>query len=249
MVDAETTATRKLYKSGDGSFIAEVSPKPTRFKDATTGTWRDIDLTLVPGIDGSLGPKAADPSSSAHLSPVGDATVAAFDTSAGPIGMRLPAGVAAPASVRGRTATYKGAVGGNDLTLDLTSDGVEESVVLADARAEPTHTVEFAVPAGVTARDSERGVELVAADGTAIASFGSGLAHDAGPAGGAVAPVSVHVVAPVTPKTVDDRPTPTLAGAQGRGGQGEVGNRTGCRGGRGGPSVAGRPRQEISGHR
>ena len=188
----ETTETKKLYANPDGTQTVELSTKPVRFRDEATGGWRDIDLTLVPGADGTLGATAA-AASAPRLSPEADATAAVVPTPAGTIGLRVPGAAAAPARVRGHTATYPGAAAGRDLALALTVDGVEESVVLPDAHADRAHRVQFALPAGLTARQSGGHVEFVDAKGAAVASFGSGLARDSGPGGGSVAPVAVRL--------------------------------------------------------
>ncbi|HEX8771143.1 MAG TPA: DNRLRE domain-containing protein [Acidimicrobiales bacterium] len=206
-IESETTATKKLYANPDGTTTAEISTRPTRFKD-TTGTWRDIDLNLVTAADGTLGPKAGDPSMSARLSPEGDATAATLDTPAGTIGVRFAGATAAPATVDGPNATYRRALGTRDLSLALTTDGLEESVILPDATAGPSHTVEFALPVGTAVRETSAGIEFVAGDGAVVASFGSGTAHDANPNATAVAPVSVHVVAPPSPKAASPTGTP-----------------------------------------
>lgn len=217
LVDAATTPTRKLYDNPDGSQTAQVSPRPTRYQDpAAGGAWKDIDLTLVPQTDGTLGPTAA-PTSSARLSPEGDATVATVETPAGTIGVRLPAASAAPATTKGHTATYRGALGRADLSVDLTVDGVEETVTLPDATSGPTHRVEFALPAGMTARDSQGGIEFIDANANVIATYGSGIAHDASPrtTPGAATAVSVHLVKTAsTPTTTPNATPPGLAGAR-----------------------------------
>ncbi|HEX8770895.1 MAG TPA: hypothetical protein VF711_09015, partial [Acidimicrobiales bacterium] len=153
VIDSQTTPTQKLYANADGSTTAEVAPRPIRFKDAKANAWRDIDPSLVAAPDGTLGPNAADPAASAHLSPESDATVATVETAAGTVGVRLPGATAARAEVSGATATYRRALGTRDLSLALTTDGVEESVILPDAGAGPNHAVEFALPPGVRARD------------------------------------------------------------------------------------------------
>ncbi len=216
VVDAATTPTKKLYNNPDGSQTAAVSTKPTRYRDEATNAWKDIDLTLVAQTDGTLGPKAA-PKASARLSPEGDATVATVETSAGTIGVRLPAATAAPAAAKGRTATYRGAMGRADLSIALNADGLEDTVTLADATAGPTHRIEFALPAGVSARNAQSGIEFVDAGGTVVATYGSGIAHDASPLGTpkAATPVTVALASGTTTSTTTPQATlPALPGAR-----------------------------------
>ncbi|MGI9032821.1 MAG: hypothetical protein ACR2HY_03885 [Acidimicrobiales bacterium] len=208
-VDDQTTATKKQFVNPDGTKTVQVSPHPVRFRDpGSAGAWRDIDPTLSPAPDGTLRPKAAP--SGARLAYNGEATVAAVDTSAGSIGLRHPgeqADLGAAAVMEGAKANYKGAVGGHDLTMAATSDGVEETVSLPDATASPTYTDELTLPAGVSARERKGGgVELADASGAVVATFTGGVARDApsarGP--GSFVPVSVRLMgtapaAPVSP--------------------------------------------------
>jgi len=50
----------------------------------------------------------------------------------------------------------RGALGGRDLSLALTPDGVEETVVLADRAAPATYVGKFRLPAGVSARATDK---------------------------------------------------------------------------------------------
>ncbi|MDQ2826324.1 MAG: DNRLRE domain-containing protein [Actinomycetota bacterium] len=198
--DAQTTATKKVHVAPDGTRTLEISPSPVRFKDAA-GKWQDIDLAVTPGPDGTLGAKSSDHKT--KLSPQAEGTVAVLETSAGPIGLRHPQVSAAPAATKDRRASYKGALGGRDLALDLSSNGVEETVTLADRQAATTYLDEFTLPAGVTAKPRDGGgVTFADAAGAEIATFAPGLAFDsAGPGGGpgTIGAVSVRLVGVAPP--------------------------------------------------
>ena len=208
LIEAETTPTQQVFELKDGSHAAVVSLAPVRFTDAT-GAWKDYDLTLVEGGDGSLAAKAGP---GTRLAGHADGALATIDTPLGPIVLRHPDATAAKAVTDANIATYRGALPeGRDLSLALTSDGFEESVVLADAKAPASYTEEFTVPLGVTARNADDGIEFLDRDGKVLLTYGRGLAHDATwPAAGpdATAPVTVRLVE-ATPAAVPATPVPT----------------------------------------
>lgn len=180
--ESQTTATRKVHVAPDGRRVAEVTASPVRFKDAA-GRWRDIDLEVVAEADGTLRAKSTERAT--RLSTKAEGTVAVLETSAGPIGLRHPDATSAEAKVKGRGAKFTGALGGRELTLDLTSNGIEETVTLPARGAPTTYVDEFDLPAGVTARPREGGgVAFVDAGGSEVASFAPGLAFDSAGDGG-----------------------------------------------------------------
>ena len=202
VVDAETTPTKLVYDNpDDGSRTAVLDSAPTRFRDeAGGGAWTDIDLTLV-GRDGVLTATAAPVA--ATIAERADGAVASVETAAGTIALRHPDASAVVATVAGNKATYPKALpGGRDVVVSLRNDGIEESVIVPDAKAPASYLAQFHVPPGVSAHDLETGgVEFVDAAGEVLASFGSALAYDASfPAAGpaAMAPVSVRLARPNT---------------------------------------------------
>lgn len=55
---SERTETSTTWANKNGSLTTELTAGPIRFEDETTGAWRDVDLDLVRGADGSVEPKA-----------------------------------------------------------------------------------------------------------------------------------------------------------------------------------------------
>jgi RHS repeat-associated protein len=203
----ETTPTKKVVANRDGSRTAIVSTRPVRFADATG--WHDIDLTLLPGAEGRLTAKAAP--GAPTLAPRAEGVVASVDTPAGPIGLRHPQSSPAPAVTDKARATYKGALGGRDLVLALTTEGFEETVVLPDASSPNAYLDEFVLPVGVSARNADVGVEFVDAKATVVATFSNGVAFDSAPgAKRAAAPVSVRALPGATPSTPTTAPSTTI---------------------------------------
>ena len=180
-IEAETTPTRRVASNPDGSKTLLLSAAPVRFKD-NSGVWRDIDLSLVPGAGGALAAKSS--AVPARLGAKGTGDLATLDTLAGPIVLRHPDALPAPATVgkddKRSQATYAKALpGGRDVVMSLTNAGIKENVVLADRSAPSSYTNELVLPAGVTAREGADGIELVDTAGAVVAVFTGGLVHDA----------------------------------------------------------------------
>lgn len=55
-VESLTTESQRVVQNPDGSFTAEISSGPSRFRDEG-GDWREIDLTVEEQADGSLEPE------------------------------------------------------------------------------------------------------------------------------------------------------------------------------------------------
>lgn len=194
LIESETTPTRGVYANPDGTRTHKISTSPVRFKDGA-GKWTDFDLSLVARPDGTLGAKAAP--NAATLAKQADGSVATVQTSAGPVTLRHPDASPAAAVVDKQEAKFAKALsGGRDIKVVLTPDGFEESVILPDAKAPAAYREELSLPAGVSVRDANAGVELVDKAGKVIAAYGGGFAYDASyPRGDLPAPVSVRTVA------------------------------------------------------
>ncbi|MEW2498177.1 DNRLRE domain-containing protein [Streptomyces nodosus] len=55
---SERTETSTTWVNKDGSLTTELAAGPVRFMDEASGEWREVDLDLVQGADGSVEPKA-----------------------------------------------------------------------------------------------------------------------------------------------------------------------------------------------
>ncbi|MGH9155014.1 MAG: PA14 domain-containing protein, partial [Acidimicrobiales bacterium] len=196
-IDAETTATKKVYLNADGTRTERITTRPARFRNAK-GAWAEIDLTLVPSADGTLVARSAERSAKLAATANGATTV---ETSAGTIALRHPDASPSPAVPRGDTATYARALGRRDLLIAVTPDGVEETVVVPDIAAGGSYVDELTLPAGLSARDGAGGVELVDSSGTVVARFDNGWAYDESRTTAPV-PVAVRLASPATTATV-----------------------------------------------
>ncbi len=166
------------FANPDGTQTSVVSPIPVRLKDSS-GAWRDIDLTLAPALDGTLGGKVT--GAGLRLAPIANGLVR-IPTPAGDIVAVHDGASLAPAATTTNTATYSHALGDRDVTESLLVHGAEEGVVLHKATDPTSYTTTFTVPAGVTAKQlANYGVEFVDPAGKQLLAYGGGFTHDANP--------------------------------------------------------------------
>ena len=189
-MDDKTTPTRRSFANPDGTRTDVVTALPTRFLEG--GVWRDIDRRLKNSADGGLEATAA-PTSAPRLPRLADGPTT-FATAAGAVVIRHPDGRAVAGVSEGDLVRYRAALpGAAELQVRMIGEGIEESVVLADAKGPPSYLVEVVLPAAVTVRSTSAAVELVTRDGAVVARFGDGLAFDSARPR-AEAPVDVAVV-------------------------------------------------------
>ncbi|MGH9224658.1 MAG: hypothetical protein ACRD2W_12970, partial [Acidimicrobiales bacterium] len=124
LVESETTPTKLVYGNRDGSETAILSQTPVRFNDPTTGTWRDLDPSVVATPDG-LAARALP--SAATLGSVARGSLATVSTPAGEVVVRHPDALAVPGVAAGDAATYAKALpGGRDLVVRPLAGGFTE---------------------------------------------------------------------------------------------------------------------------
>ncbi|MFD8886804.1 DNRLRE domain-containing protein [Streptomyces erythrochromogenes] len=155
---SERSETSTTYVNQDGSLTTEIAAGPIRFKDPATGQWRDVDVNLAAGPDGSVASKAHP--QGLRLSgktaskvpflksapPAGDTTAAAdlvtLGTGDEAITLQWRGGLPAP-KLDGTKATYEGAVPGADLIVEATRTGFEQFVEL---KAKPEAGFGYTLP-------------------------------------------------------------------------------------------------------
>ena len=209
-----TTDRRMVFANPDGTFTARVSEGPVRVADGLGG-WRDIDLSLRGDGKGGLVPGVSPIDERFPTDPT--AGMAQVTTAAGQFGFALPdvaAGQSA-ATVTGSGASFAPVSGsGPSVVVTPTVHGFEHSVSFDSTGAKPSYRVTVTVPAGVVAKDTDRGVVLTDATGVPVGVLGGGIAHDASPAlkqPAKVAPADRDGTAPGTAARV----TTHLVGQQG----------------------------------
>ncbi|MFE5674894.1 DNRLRE domain-containing protein [Streptomyces erythrochromogenes] len=150
---SERTETSTVWVNKDGSLTSEVSAGPVRFKDPTTGEWRDVDVTLASAPDGSVASKAhprglklsgaanqSRKSGQAAPSLRSAQTAAATDLvtlGQGDEAITLQWRGSLPApKLDGTLATYENAVNGANVVVEATRTGFEQFVEVKN-RPEP----------------------------------------------------------------------------------------------------------------
>ncbi|MFJ5933115.1 DNRLRE domain-containing protein [Streptomyces sp. NPDC093071] len=151
---SERTETSTTWVNKDGSLTTELSAGPIRFKEATTGQWRDVDVTLDASPDGSVvskahptglrlagktGAKAAS-LRAAQSAPATDLVTLGQGDEA--ITLQWRGGLPAP-KLDGTRATYVDAVPGADVVVEATRTGFEQFV---DIRERPTGDYSYTLP-------------------------------------------------------------------------------------------------------
>ncbi|WP_137816396.1 DUF6531 domain-containing protein [Gandjariella thermophila] len=174
----QRNATRKVFANPDGTLTARVYPRPVHYQ-TSTGTWADIDTTLVRGSDGAWREKADAPSAS--FAAAGDASSLVgleLDASTS-LGFGVQGASATPGVASGSTITYPGIQPHADATYLTTATGVKETLVLHDASA-PTTWVFPLTLRGLTASMGPGGsVQLTDTQGHVRDVIASGFMEDA----------------------------------------------------------------------
>jgi hypothetical protein len=171
-----TTTSGQTFQNPDGTRTLIASPGPVRFRDPHTGAWMPIDLTATAQADGSIG--AAALLGGARL----DASTGAITlaTAFGPVVLSHSGAGASVGQLNGRTATWAGLFGDErSLVESFQTNGAEEAVVFPSVTDSPGWTDTITLPAGVSIRAGNGGVEFVDSGGAVIGGFGGGLATDA----------------------------------------------------------------------
>ncbi|MEO3974969.1 DNRLRE domain-containing protein [Streptomyces sp. CAU 1734] len=145
---AERTETSTTWANKDGSLTTELTAGPVRFEAGGTGGWRDVDLRLTRGADGSVAPRAhpeglllgggtaqapARSLSAARSAKAVDlVTLGEGDQR---ITLQWKGGLPSPA-LKGTRAEYRNAVPGADVVVEATRTGFEQFVEINERPAE-----------------------------------------------------------------------------------------------------------------
>ncbi len=144
---SERTETSTTWANKDGSLTTELSAGPVRFKDAVTGTWRDVDVELARQADGSaaarahpqglsLAGKSGAPARSLRAAQSAPATdLVTLGQGDEQITLQWRGGLPAP-KLDGTRATYVNAVPGADVVVEATRTGFEQFVEIKEKPVE-----------------------------------------------------------------------------------------------------------------
>lgn len=175
-VSSERSARAKVYRNADGTKTVELHPGPIHFR-TSSGTYEDIDTTLVAGPEG-LRPRATQ-NPVVFASTTTGSQLAVVSLGEGrSVSWTLSGAGPSAASSDGRVARYAGVLAGVDLELAATYTGVKEDIIVHRASAATTFEFPLALTA-LTARTGDDGIELVGLDGEVAATIPKGYALDA----------------------------------------------------------------------
>ncbi|MGX4691883.1 DNRLRE domain-containing protein [Streptomyces sp. JNUCC 63] len=138
---SERTETSTTWVNKDGSLTTELTAGPVRFMDEATGEWREVDLDLVRGADGTVEPKAhpgglrlagrsGTPAKSLKAAQQAEATdLVTLGEGDQQITLQWKGGLPQP-KLDGIRAEYVNAVPGADVVVEATRTGFEQYVEL-----------------------------------------------------------------------------------------------------------------------
>ncbi|MFF3395950.1 RHS repeat-associated core domain-containing protein [Streptomyces sp. NPDC002669] len=169
---SERTETSTTWANKDGSLTTELAAGPVRFEDETTGDWRDVDLELVQGSDGSVEPtahprglklagKTGTPPKSLKAAQASIATdLVTLGEGEQQITLQWKGGLPAP-KLDGTRAEYVNAVPGADVVVEATRTGFEQFVEIKQKPATDGYTYTLPLKAkGLKAKQQADGSVL-----------------------------------------------------------------------------------------
>ncbi|MFD0688592.1 polymorphic toxin-type HINT domain-containing protein [Actinomadura fibrosa] len=172
-------AYARTYANADGTQSTEVSVRPVNYR-RPDGSWAPVDTRLVPvspttGAAATQGWRNAADSVDIRLAAqTGGAQTVRMALGAGQeVGYGLQGAAAVPGRAHERGVTYPGTWQDTDLTLDLGSGGVKETLVLRSAKAPTTFTFPLAL----------KGLSVKVADGHVVFTDAAGHTKALVPAG------------------------------------------------------------------
>ncbi|WP_405523689.1 DNRLRE domain-containing protein [Streptomyces canus] len=187
---AERTATSKEFGNPDGTRTTRVYTEPVHYED-TSGTWQEIDTSLVPADEAKGAPEAvkaggdrlaaASDDTGLTLAQRGDDPALAeltLDEGRHAIGFGLDGASDAAAQVHGDSARYAGIRPGADVTLTATHGAVKETIVLNSAGAPHEWSFPLTLDGLTPSLDEHGAVLLKDAGGTVQAVIPKGWMED-----------------------------------------------------------------------
>ncbi|TDO48499.1 RHS repeat-associated protein [Kribbella sp. VKM Ac-2527] len=129
-VESMRTETSSTWSNPDGTMTTDAHAAPIRFK-GTTGAWRDIDLTLQQGIDGTVAPRGHqyDLKLGKRNSATGQVFASADSGAGREVEWLAPWKLPEP-TLDGTKATYADVQPGVDLVLDARRNGFENDFIV-----------------------------------------------------------------------------------------------------------------------
>lgn len=167
---ADRTEYAQLFAEPTGQFTYESAVVPQRVHRAD-GSWADVDLSLVAGIDGAIRPRAS--AADVRFSAGGSGPLATLVRDSKSLTLSWPLGDLPVPSISGDSATYSNVLPDVDLVVRATRDGFSDvlAVKTAAAAADPRiKEVTFDLGGTAEVRRGRDGSLAALAGGAVIAS-------------------------------------------------------------------------------
>jgi RHS repeat-associated protein len=178
------TATSRTFELSDGQSETRLYGTAVNFKNSE-GDWKPIDEELDPAQGGGL-TNGANSFDLQLPEQIGDGAVR-ISTGEGWVSYRYLGQASQEAEVDGAQASYEAPDGGTAFVLDSLSNGLKETIVLADSSQPATYSFSLEASAGLTpALAEDGGVDLSDPQGHVIARMPAPTLTDADGAGGPV---------------------------------------------------------------
>lgn len=165
VASALTTETTIVTALPDGNYQAEISPVPVRVQDPQSGSWADIDNTMIQGEDGSIRPRM--PGVPMSFSGGGDEPLVTIRDGDRSMAMSWPEDLPEPTLV-GSSVQYESVLPGVDLIATAGALGFTTYVVVHSAAAAKHPMIRklaFDVDAAGVQVSESAGSGIVAKDG------------------------------------------------------------------------------------
>jgi YD repeat-containing protein len=142
------TQTSRTVLNPDGTFLTSLASSSIHYQDEK-GAWLAIDSTLVPSTAPGYGWENGANRFRVLFKEKLEGSFLRLDNAGRTYSFSLAGTTAQPAEVSGTGITYPGVLPGVDLRYDVGPDGVEETLVLANANAPTVYGFALTVPAEV----------------------------------------------------------------------------------------------------
>lgn len=173
------TESSRTWLTGDGQYRSELFGSPVNYR-VEDSDWAKIDTTVVPSTEpGFAWQNQAGPVTVLFPKTLGAGGVrlAADETW---VSFALPDAAGGEVSVTDSTVTYRQVWPGVDVQYQVLSQGVKETLVLADPATPRSFTFDIATSEGTVLRETDTGtISVIDAAGRAVFGFGQVFAEDA----------------------------------------------------------------------
>lgn len=173
------TEWSRTWLTGDGQYRSELFASPVNYRDEDSD-WAKIDTTVVPSTEPGFGwQNQAGPVTVLFPKSLsaGGVRLAADDTW---VSFALPAAAGGEISVTDSTVTYRQVWPGVDVQYQVLTQGVKETLVLADRATPRSFTFDIATSKGTVLRETGTGtISVINAAGQPVFGFGEVFAEDA----------------------------------------------------------------------